>query len=78
MRVAVCRRRKREVGERAAGMVLGELTVPEVKSVVRDGAALLVTFSEPGVEGPDSGFEIAGPDGVFHPASIVRAGTTGA
>lgn len=67
--------RKREVGERAAGMVLGELTVPEVKSVVRDGAALLVTFSEPGVEGPDSGFEIAGPDGVFHPASIVRAGS---
>lgn len=67
--------RKREVGERAALMVLGEITVPQLEDISRDGSTLLLTFSNgDGLNGPDSGFEVAGLDNVYHKANAAAIG----
>ncbi|MEZ6197463.1 MAG: sialate O-acetylesterase [Planctomycetota bacterium] len=78
-------RRKREVGRRLAllarGIVDGEdraaTESPRVASAERDGASLALRF---GADGPAielrgaGGFELAGADGVFHPAAATITG----
>jgi sialate O-acetylesterase len=63
---------------KARGLVYGEDVVhsgPELEEIRRDAAALVVSFNHAdGLSargGPVSGFEIAGDDGMFHPATAV-------
>ncbi len=71
-------RDKRPVGDRLAGMALARTygrpviaTAPVVASARPDGSALIVRFDgaiDPAA-GPLTGFELAGADGVYHPAA---------